>query len=419
MRYLIKSSTKKLTGKIHLSGSKSISNRVLLIGALSGQDFKISNLSDSDDTLTLKALLTDDGNKTLNTGHAGTTYRFLTAFLSLKGKDKILTGSERMLQRPIGPLVEALRSLGANIAYKGEEGYPPLQFSAFDFSKYSSDLSIDAGMSSQYISALLMIAPTLPEGLRLHLKGDIVSKPYIEMTLKIMHHFGITYKWSNDHTIDIPAQSYSAKDYIVESDWSAASYYYVLAGLADTAEIQLHGLTDQQIQGDSAIVEMGNKFGIKTSFNNGYISLSKDGLSEAKFFEHDFIEQPDIAQSLAVLCAGLGASGLYTGLQTLRIKETDRIAALQTELGKVGVYLSKMPAKFSLKSGLEYYMQEGKAAFDSPPEFATYHDHRMAMAFAPLALLGEIIIEDPAVVGKSYPTFWEDLKILGFETKEV
>ena len=408
-----------LEGSIQLSGSKSISNRVLLIRALSGSDFKIDNLSDSDDTNTLLNLLSDENALELNTGHAGTTFRFLTAYLALNAKHEVvLTGSHRMLERPIGPLVEALRKLGAQIEYVGKEGYPPLRFSGFDESLYTQHLSIDAGMSSQYISALLMIAPTLPKGLSLNLEGEIVSRPYIEMTLRMMQYFGIVYKWTNATTIDIPAQSYQAKDYVVESDWSAASYYYALAGLAKKADIKLYGLTNQGIQGDSAIAKIGERFGVKTSFQDGYIELVKEE-SLLSFFEYDFLKVPDIAQSIAVLCAALGTSGLFTGLQTLRIKETDRIAALQNELAKVQVFLSKMPAKFSPKTGLEYYMLEGKAVIQDPPSFATYHDHRRAMAFAPLALVGDIIIEDPGVVSKSYPAYWEDLKQLGFQIEEL
>lgn len=418
-RYKVSFDQEDLEGSIYLSGSKSISNRALLIRALAGNKFKIDNLSDSDDTKTLLRLLEDQTSEELNTGHAGTTFRFLTAYLALHtSKEVVLTGSQRMLQRPIGPLVEALRNIGARIEYLGEEGYPPLRFSTFEESKYSQKLSIDAGMSSQYISALLMIAPTLPKGLILELEGEIVSRPYIEMTLRIMQYFGIVYKWTNSRTIDIPAQAYLAKDYRVESDWSAASYYYVLAGLTKGAGIKLYGLSDQGLQGDSAIVKIGEKFGVHSTFQDGYVELQKEEAS-VSFFEYDFLKVPDIAQSIAVLCAGLGCSGLFTGLQTLRIKETDRIAALQKELSKVNVHLSKMPAKFSPRSGLEYYMLEGKAAVRDLPSFSTYHDHRMAMAFAPLAILGAVIIEDPDVVSKSYPSFWDDLMKLGFLIEEV
>lgn len=413
-KILIHTDKTDLRGTIKLRGSKSISNRVLLIDALSEDPIEMSGLSDSDDTVTLRALLasTDD---TLDCGHAGTTFRFLTAYLSLSSSTKVLTGSARMLQRPVGPLVDALRSLGARIDYLGEEGYPPLRIGPYDATQYRSQVSIDAGVSSQYISALLMIAPTLPTGLQLRLEGDIVSRTYIDMTLRIMQHFDIKYRWIDDNHIDIPAQRYISKPYRIEADWSAASYYYALAAISSYAEITLHGLYDQQLQGDSAIVSIGTTLGVSTEYHDSGITItkSKETVSPS-MLEYDFLLVPDIAQTIAVTCAAMGITGLYSGLKTLRIKETDRIAALQTELSKIQVYLSRLPPKFSKKSGVEYYMLEGKATIEDVPTFDTYHDHRMAMAFAPLALKGDIMINDPSVVTKSYGAFWDDLRKLGF-----
>lgn len=401
-----------ISGSIRLSGSKSISNRVLLLDALTPGSVDISGLSDSDDTRTLQQLLgsTED---VLDTGHAGTTYRFLTAYLATREGQHVLTGSDRMLQRPIGPLVDALRSIGASITYVGKEGYPPLKIGAYDSSSYQRSLTIAADVSSQYISALLMIATTLPDGLRLRFDGEIVSRPYIEMTLRIMRDFGAVYQWVDDHTIDIPSQQYTRSHYEVEADWSAASYYYSIAAIAPQCEIKLQGLTNQELQGDHQISHIGIQQGVCTQYTATGLLLKKDPSLHAKsLIEYDFVTCPDIAQTVMAMCGALGRSGLYTGLQTLHIKETDRIQAMQTELAKMQVYLSKLPAKFTTKPGT-YYMQEGKAVVDHPT-FSTYHDHRMAMALAPLAVLGPVSFDDPMVVSKSYPRFWEDLTTLGF-----
>ncbi len=405
---------KNLNGVITLSGSKSISNRVLLIRALCEESFQVTNLSDSDDTVTLERLL-NSKSSTLDAHHAGTTFRFLTAFLATKPGSQILTGSERMKQRPIKALVDALNLLGADIEYLESEGYPPIKINTpkHDFNE---EITLPANISSQYITALLLIAPTLPKGIMVTLEGKIVSRPYIEMTIKMMEYFGISVDWEMNQII-IKHQKYNAKDYYVEADWSAASYYYILAGLSETANITLNGVHANSLQGDSAIAEIGTKFGIETIYEKHQIRLIKEkSLKPIAHFEYDFIEQPDIAQSISVLSAGLGVNTLYSGLQTLKIKETDRILALQQELAKIGVHLNKMPSKFSKKSNIEYYLQEGKATINNQnsPSFDTYNDHRMAMAFAPLAILFPIIINEPMVVSKSYPKYWEDLKKLGF-----
>ena len=262
-----------------------------------------------------------------------------------------------------------------------------------------------------------MIAPTLPNGLELSLDGKIVSRPYIEMTLNLMGYFGVQHEW-NDQTITIKKQAYQAKPFTVEADWSGASYYYAMAAFSDELDLQLNGLFEESVQGDSVLVEMMQLFGIKSVFNDKGVHLSKTGADLVPLFEWDFIKCPDLAQTIAVVCAGLGVQGLFSGLETLRIKETDRITALQNELSKMQVYLSPLPKRFSPKSDKEFFMIEGKATV-ATPTFPTYEDHRMAMAFAPLAMLGKIEVEEAKVVEKSYPLFWEDIQKLGFEVSEM
>ncbi|HFC00997.1 MAG TPA: 3-phosphoshikimate 1-carboxyvinyltransferase [Phaeodactylibacter sp.] len=413
---------KILQGEITLNGSKSISNRALIIRALSGQAFSIKNISTSKDTQTLEKLLnqfsTQKAEETieLNTGHAGTTFRFLTGYLASQKGTQILTGSQRMKQRPIKILVDALQKLGANIEYLEAEGFPPLRIGESKSGFFKNKITIAADTSSQYISSLLMLAPTLPEGLELVLEGKIVSVPYIQMTLKLMQKFGIQHSWKKENhqqIIKIAPQIYQGKNFIVEADWSAASYYFSLAALADEVDLQLNGLFEKSTQGDAVIVQIMTKFGVATTFNEKGIYLKKSGDTPVSMFEYDFLECPDIAQTVAVVCGGLGTTGLFSGLDTLSIKETDRILALQNELQKVQVFFSKLPPHFSKKTNKTFYMIEGKAVLDSPT-FATYEDHRMAMSFAPLALFGKINIEKPKVVEKSYPDFWKDLKALGF-----
>ena len=410
MIYTLSKADRKIKGTIQLDGSKSLSNRALIIRALSQQDFPIEHLSTSKDTTTLQKLLAS-GAELLDTGAAGTTYRFLTAYLSLQKGTQILTGSDRMKKRPIGALVNALRQLGANIEYVENEGYPPLRILSPSRIVHRQ-LNISAGTSSQFISALLMIAPTLDRGLELTLEGKVVSRSYIEMTLRLMKHFGVDYQWQGQ-TITVAPQNYQPRPYRVEADWSAASYHYALAAFADELELQLDGLSNEKIQGDAILPELMERFGIRTTYNHTGLLLEKSGQALAPIFEKDFILCPDIAQTLAVICGGLGVQGLFTGLETLSIKETDRIAALQNELAKVQVYFSKLPPRFSKRSEKTYYMVEGKARLDSP-SFLTYEDHRMAMAFAPLAMFGPIQIHDPMVVVKSYGAFYEDLEKLGF-----
>lgn len=406
---------KKIEGDIALDGSKSISNRALIIQALTDNAASIHHLSTSNDTKALQRILSSDGN-VYDTGAAGTTFRFLTAYLAASGKSCTLTGSERMKQRPIGELVDGLRTLGADISYVGEEGYPPLKFNPASLTK-SSELRIASHISSQFISALLLIAPTLPEGLTLHLEGDMVSRSYIELTLQIMHAYGITYEWT-DNQISVPHQSYKGHEFTVESDWSAASYYYSIAALSETCSLQLQGLNKDSFQGDAVVAELYESFGVETTYSKNGITLTKSDGAVPESFEHNFILCPDIAQTMAVTCAALGTDGLFSGLQTLSIKETDRIAALHTELAKLEVSFSKMPPKLSPLTGEEYYLVYGKATFPESVTFPTYEDHRMAMAFAPLAVLHPVVIEEPDVVRKSYPEFWADLEGLGFCIEE-
>jgi 3-phosphoshikimate 1-carboxyvinyltransferase len=420
MMYEISKSDRRIVGDITLDGSKSISNRLLIIKALCKKPFEIHNLSTSKDTQTLNQLLNQQSGNVFDCGAAGTTFRFLTAHLALQQGTQILTGSERMKQRPIGKLVAALRSLGCNINYLENEGYPPLEIHAPN-TLTTNELSIAADTSSQYITALLLVAPTLPNGLRLTLEGTIVSLPYINMTLALMQHFGVEHAWEGN-TIVVKKQAYTSKDITVEADWSAASYYYALAAFADDLDLTLRGLFKNSLQGDSIATELGVHFGIDTQFDEnteGVLTLKKSGNPVTDLFEWDFLKCPDIAQTFAVMCAGTGVQGLFTGLETLFIKETDRVAALKKELSKGGVVFAKLPMRFSKRSQKQFFSVEGTTHFESTPTFPTYEDHRMAMSFAPLAMLHPVRIEDPSVVNKSYGNFWRDLTVLGFEIKEV
>jgi 3-phosphoshikimate 1-carboxyvinyltransferase len=406
---------KVLKGRIRLDGSKSISNRALIIQALCKDDFEIKHLSKSKDSQSMQALL-EKGEGTLDVGPAGTTFRFLTSYLALKPGTQILTGSERMLKRPIGKLVDALRNLGADITYLKEEGFPPLQIGEAKVGD-ENEISIAANTSSQFISSLLLIAPSLSNGLKLHLSDKIVSRPYIEMTLGVMEYFGIQYSWEND-LIEIKPQAYVAKDFVVEADWSAASYYYGLAALSEDCKLQLSGLFENSFQGDAAIIQIMEKLGVETIHNKeGVQLLKKKDFKMPPIFEWDFIECPDLAQSIAATLAGLGLQGLFTGLETLYIKETDRVKALQNELGKIGIYISKLPPRITGDESQQFYLLDGKPDFPEKYEVETYEDHRMAMALAILSILNPVHIEEPAVVVKSYPAFWKDLNHLGFEIK--
>ncbi|MCC7246944.1 MAG: 3-phosphoshikimate 1-carboxyvinyltransferase [Saprospiraceae bacterium] len=408
-----------LSANIQLDGSKSISNRALIALALAGAnpaDY-LSRLSTSRDTTTLLRLLQQPADATLfDAGDAGTTFRFMTAYLAMQPGKQLLTGSHRMLQRPVGPLVAALRELGADIEFAGETGYPPLQIGEWHLPEHKPVVHIEAGTSSQFLSALLLIAPYLPQGLELVPTGRLVSRPYLDMTLRLMRYFGASASWEGESIVVAPGR-YTPRQLEVEADWSAASYWYAMAAFAEKAEVNLHGLFKDSWQGDAALVSMMQRLGVETDFHSTGIRLYKAASTPHAAFEQDFLECPDIAQTLAVVCGGLGLAGLFSGLETLSIKETDRIEALRQELKKTGVAFVRLPAHLSKKSpGKTFYLVEGKAQWNDnqPPEFATYGDHRMAMAFAPLAMLHPVSIQHPEVVSKSYPSFWNDLESAGF-----
>ena len=383
-----------------LPASKSISNRALIINALAGSGTALHNLSDANDTQ-LMLRLVGSPDHTIDVEDAGTTMRFLTAFFSISGKHKILTGTERMLERPIALLVDALRELGATINYLGREGYPPHETLGFSGQRVST-IRIRGDVSSQYISALMMIGPLLPDGLTLELTGRIGSRPYIEMTAAIMKHFGVTPTLTSNQVV-IPHQKYKPSDFTVESDWSAASYWFAFASLADQALISLPKLSLQSLQGDSAVMNIMKSLGVTASMKNGMLELSKN--SEQHEIVWDFTHCPDLAQTIAVVCAARGVKGHFKGLESLRIKETDRIAALQHELRKINADL--------IEENSENWTLVPSANLPATARFETYKDHRMAMAFAPLSTRMNVDIENPQVVRKSYPNFWNDIASFG------
>lgn len=407
MQYTIQPKTKSMKGEIALPTSKSISNRVLIINALAYSPLPIKNLSESDDTRVLEQVLNSDSDK-FDVGHAGTAMRFLTAFLSkIVGKWEI-TGSERMQQRPIKILVDALNQLGAKIEYVKNEGYPPLRIWGSNLK--GGQLELDGSISSQYISALLMIAPSIEGGLELTLNNKITSASYIELTLKLMAQFGIQHKWEGNK-ITIEQQAYLPIPYTVEADWSGASYWYQLAVMATEADILLKGLRLDSPQGDCAQAKWFERFGIISTQEDDAVRLTKQNISLPENYIQNFVENPDIAQTFAVMCVCKGVPFHFSGLETLKIKETDRIRALIVELGKLGAELYEpQPGELAWNGNLD------ENQFYSEVEIDTYHDHRMALAFAPVALAnGKITINDPKVVTKSYPNYWKDLKKLGFD----
>lgn len=413
MTYLVQPPpTLTVHGSIQLNGSKSISNRVLLINALCNNQIDIQNLSNADDTVVMQQLL-QSNTEILDAGAGGTTFRFLTAyFATQKGREIILTGSERMQQRPIKILVDALRLLGADIEYVGQEHFPPLRIKGRQLK--GGKIELPANTSSQYITALLLIAPVLEEGLQLTLTGTIVSLPYIKMTLKLMEYFGIETKM-DENVITVFSGNYQPRPYFVEADWSAASYFYEIAILSQVAEIELRGLTNQQIQGDAVIAKIGEDFGIHTQFNENSIRLIKIKADFPSEMSINFLEFPDLAQTVLTYAAASKSTVNCSGLQTLRIKETDRIAALHAELCALGMGTL-------LEKGENYWQLQPSMSLLQHPDYMvkTYEDHRMAMAFAPLCLkTGSIKIGHPEVVSKSYPKYWDDLVSLGFVIKEI
>jgi 3-phosphoshikimate 1-carboxyvinyltransferase len=394
---------------IHLTGSKSESNRALIISALSKGKVKINNLSSAADTVTLSAIL-DSLNqqaniKEVNVGPAGTAMRFLTAYLSLKGLPITITGSNRMKQRPLGTLVDALKTLGANLSYLENDGFPPVQIDG-EWDQQTKEILIRGDISSQFLTALLLIASSLPLGIKLEILDDLTSKPYVDMTLSMLNQCGISHTWDGD-VISIEPQDFKENTLTIEPDWSAASYWYSVVALSEKAKITLPYLKKDSLQGDSAIAEMMQIFGVKTTYLENGIEIEKLE-QEIKPQLINFKECPDLAQTVIVCAALLCKEFSFEGLETLKIKETDRIFALQTELAKIGVKLIETQADI-------YQLFCDEIELPENISIATYEDHRMAMAFAPMAVkIKNVLIEEAMVVEKSYPLFWEDLKKLGF-----
>ncbi len=410
MKYLVSKPTKNLVGSIVLPGSKSVANRALIIHALSYSPYPIENLSESDDTRLMEQVFNSNTNH-FDIGHAGTAMRFLTAFLAQIVGEWTLTGSDRMKQRPIGILVDALHKLGARIEYLENEGFPPLKI--YGSHLKGCVLELDGSVSSQYISALLMIAPTVEGGLTLRLKNKIMSRPYIGMTLKLMEQFGVQHVWKGNE-IRIAEQTYKARPFSVEADWSGASYWYELAVLAEEVDLELIGLHTESLQGDAILAKWFGQLGIETISTEKGSRLVKTEQTLPKSLQLNFIENPDVAQTFAVLCVMKQVPFHFTGLETLKIKETNRIAALQDELAKFGVQIVE-PAHGELVWDGTFPLEKRAV-----PEIETYHDHRMALAFAPACqVYGAVTIVDPMVVTKSYPGYWDDLKKVGFEVEEV
>jgi len=410
LQYTIKAPS-RLRANIALPPSKSISNRALILQALSGSAAFPENISECDDTkVMLRAL--ELMPRVIDVGAGGTAMRFLTAYLSVTPGEHIITGSQRMLHRPIGTLVDALRRLGADIEYQGEAGYPPLAIRGK--SLRGGHIDIPSDVSSQYISALLMIAPTLKEGLELRLVGNVASRPYIDLTLHVMHDYGAKANWTDVDTITVSPGRYKPCRYRIESDWSTASYWYEMLILSNDEEavVSLGGLRDGSRQGDSMVRYIASLFGIRTIIERGdcndspHMVITK-ALRPVQRLEYNFTNCPDLAQTFIVACAALGIPFDFTGLGSLKIKETDRIEAMKTELRKIGVVIRDHDDR-------ELIWEGGHCDATWEP-FDTYNDHRMAMALAPLALIhGEVKINNPQVVSKSYPQYWDHLRQSGF-----
>lgn len=403
MRYQL-TAPSEVKATIQLPASKSISNRALIIHALSGGSDAPANLSDCDDTRVMIKALTGN-EEVIDILAAGTAMRFLTAYLSATPGTHILTGTQRMQQRPIQILVNALRQLGAQIEYAGNEGFPPLHICGTELT--GDEITLKGNVSSQYISALLMIGPVLKHGLQLHLTGEIISRPYINLTLQLMKEFGAVAAWTSDQSIRVEPRPYRRVPFTVESDWSAASYWYQIAALSPAAEIELTGLFRNSYQGDSRGAQLFAKLGVETQYTDRGVRLIKKGALPTRLDE-DLVNIPDLAQTFVVTCALLDIPFRFTGLQTLKIKETDRIAALKAELAKLGYVLRDENDSILVWDGERCKPQE-------TPVIKTYEDHRMAMAFAPAAIrYPHMQIAEPQVVSKSYPAYWEDLKKAGF-----
>lgn len=393
------------SAKLQITGSKSETNRLLLLQALF-PGFSIANTSSSDDSEVMKKALSSSSDL-IDVHHAGTAMRFLTAYFSLaEGREVLLTGSQRMQERPIKVLVEALRSLGATISYEKEEGYPPLRIKGKKLK--GGTVRLPADISSQYISALLLIGPSLEAGLKLELVGKITSIPYIEMTLSLLKNIGVSTLFEGQIITVNPLTEPLLADQIVESDWSSASYFFSILSLADSGTIHLKSYRENSLQGDRVLMEIYKQLGVQATLENEILKLKKVSVALPKVLQWDLSKAPDIAQTIAVTCLGLGIGCRLEGLHTLKIKETDRLQALYNELTKLGA---------SVKITTDTLVVNPCSNLNSECSIPTYNDHRMAMAFAPLALKVPIVIEDAQVVSKSYPTFWEDLKQLNFKIK--
>lgn len=387
----------------NLPASKSISNRALIIQALSGVQSKLENLSEANDTVLMRSKI-NSAETVIDVQDAGTTMRFLTAYFAITNQQKILTGTSRMKERPIGILVDALRTLGVSIEYTEREGFPPIQLKGLK-TQLTDHLTVRGDVSSQFISALMMVAPLLSKGLTLTLTGKIGSRPYFEMTANLMQKFGAVCE-IDENRIQVRPGGYKPGHLFVESDWSGASYWFAFTALAEQGVIQLPHLFPDSLQGDRVITEIMNTLGVSSNFTGDGVSLSKQ--TSTANLVCDFTHCPDLAQTVAVVCATKRVNGIFTGLESLRIKETDRIGALQTELAKLGASLREEDSTWRLVPS---------QALPESVFVNTYKDHRMAMAFAPLACLMEVTIENPEVVKKSYPRFWEDVREMGFAVR--
>ena len=414
--HLEKAKDKRQKAKVKITGSKSETNRLLLLQALY-PNLTLENTSNSDDSEVMQKALnsqfTIHNSELIDVHHAGTAMRFLTSFFAIQeGKEVVITGSSRMKERPIKILVEALNQLGAEISYEENEGFPPIRIKGKKLTQ--NKVSLPANVSSQYISALLLIAPKLENGLELTLEGEITSVPYIKMTLALLNEIGVKTSFVGNKITVCHAELVSASQLTVESDWSSASYWYSIVALSEIGiQISLSSYKENSLQGDSALVQIYQDFGVETTFNSdNSITISKERIHNSQLTTHNsqLNNSPDIAQTIAVTCFGLGMGCDLTGLHTLKIKETDRLEALKMELTKLGAEISVTNDSLYLKSS---------SAIKEKISISTYQDHRMAMAFAPLALKVPIIIENAEVVSKSYPSFWEDLKSVGFDVNEI
>ena len=401
-RILLSKKDSQISAEISIGGSKSETNRLLILNALYENPIQLSNISDSADSRLLQSALSSDSTQ-IDIHHAGTAMRFLTAYFAIqKNRTVVLTGSDRMKERPIGVLVDALRSLGAEISYLDKEGFPPLKIQGGKLT--TNFVEVEANISSQFITALLLIAPKLPKGLHIQLNGKITSRPYLEMSLKLLNQVGISTEFKGNTIRILPQTNLENKIHRIESDWSSASYFYSIAALSDSVEIKLDTFFSNSLQGDSEVVEIyKNYFGVQTQFVGNQILLSK--IPNFNFNEVilDLNRTPDLAQTIAVTCTGLKLKCKLSGLETLKIKETDRLLALQNELAKIGAKVELTNASLEIQDFFEV---------SEIPLIKTYNDHRMAMSFAPLVVFQDLEIENPKVVEKSYPNFWEDFEKL-------